>query len=106
MEAEVISILTKLKCATAPKIWKELVKQGKRTAYTTVLTVLSRLYARGFVNKREDVVNGIKQNVYELTLTDELKYEIVKEHLDLIVKMFGEEGVKYVKEYLRKNGWL
>ncbi|GAB6944995.1 hypothetical protein JCM14467A_17770 [Vulcanisaeta sp. JCM 14467] len=102
LEAEVIGILNELKEATAMTIWEELTKRGRRTAYTTVLTVLSRLYTRGFINKREKVINNVRQFVYELSIPYEVKSEIIREHLGLIIKMFGKDAIQIIKDYLNE----
>ncbi|MCG2863324.1 MAG: BlaI/MecI/CopY family transcriptional regulator [Vulcanisaeta sp.] len=100
LEAEVIGILNELGEATAITIWEELTKRGRKTAYTTVLTVLSRLYTRGFVNKREKVINNVRQYVYELAIPHEMKAEIIREYLNLIIKMFGKDAIRIIREYL------
>ena len=102
LEADVIGILNSLKEATATTIWEELAKRGRKAAYTTILTVLSRLYTRGFINKKEKVVNNTKQYVYELAISDDMKRELVKEHVDLVVKMFGRDAVNLIKQYLEE----
>ncbi|WP_069807321.1 BlaI/MecI/CopY family transcriptional regulator [Vulcanisaeta thermophila] len=102
LEADVIGILNELREATAMTIWEELAKRNKKTAYTTILTVLSRLYTRGFINKREKVINNTRQFVYELAISDDVKAEIVKDHLDLIIKMFGKDAIRIIKDYIDK----
>jgi predicted transcriptional regulator len=104
LEAEVIGILNELGEATAMAIWEELTRRGRKTAYTTVLTVLSRLYTRGFINKREKVINNIRQYVYELAIPYDVKSEIIREHVDLIVKMFGKDAIKIIRDYLDEIG--
>ena len=104
LEAEVIGILNELKEATAMTIWEELTRRGRKTAYTTVLTVLSRLYTRGFINKREKVINNVRQFVYELSIPYEVKSEIIREHLGLIIKMFGKDAIQIIKDYLSEVG--
>ncbi|GGI79580.1 BlaI/MecI/CopY family transcriptional regulator [Vulcanisaeta souniana] len=102
LEAEVIGILNELKEATAMMIWEELTKRGKKTAYTTVLTVLSRLYTRGFINKREKIINNVRQFVYELSIPYDVKSEIIKEHIGLIIKMFGNDAIQIIRDYLNE----
>ncbi|GAB6945963.1 hypothetical protein JCM16161A_00930 [Vulcanisaeta sp. JCM 16161] len=102
LEAEVIGILNELKEATAMTIWEELTKRGRKTAYTTVLTVLSRLYTRGFINKREKVINNVRQFVYELSIPYEVKSEIIREHIGLIIKMFGRDAIQIIRDYLNE----
>lgn len=104
LEAEVIGILNELGEATAMAIWEELTRRGRKTAYTTVLTVLSRLYTRGFINKREKVINNIRLYVYELAIPYDVKSEIIREHVDLIVKMFGKDAIKIIRDYLNEIG--
>ncbi len=103
LEAEVIGILNELKEATAMTIWEELTRRGKKTAYTTVLTVLSRLYTRGFINKHEKIINNIKQFVYELSIPYDVKNEIIREHIGLIIKMFGKDAIQIIRDYLNET---
>ncbi len=102
LEAEVIGILNELKEATAMTIWEELTRRGRKTAYTTVLTVLSRLYTRGFINKREKVINNVRQFVYELSIPYEVKNEIIREYVSLIIKMFGRDAIQIIRDYLNE----
>lgn len=102
LEAEVIGILNELGEATAMAIWEELTKRGKKAAYTTVLTVLSRLYTRGFINRREKIINNVRQYVYELSIPHDVKSEIIREHVDLIIRMFGKDAIKIIKDYLNE----
>ncbi|MGC8543315.1 MAG: BlaI/MecI/CopY family transcriptional regulator, partial [Vulcanisaeta sp.] len=71
---------------------------------TTVLTVLSRLYTRGFINKREKVINNVRQYVYELSIPYEVKSDIIKEHIDLIIRMFGKDAIQIIRNYLNEIG--
>jgi len=47
------------------------------------------------------VINNIRQYVYELAIPHEIKAEIIKEHLNLIIKMFGKDAIKIIKELMK-----
>lgn len=105
LEADIIGILGRLKEATANEIWNELNKAGRKTAYTTILTVLSRLYTRGgLVAKRQKAMNNAKQYVYKLTITDEMKYDLIRQHIYIIGRMFGSEGLNIMAKLLLDYG--
>ncbi|MFP3044104.1 MAG: BlaI/MecI/CopY family transcriptional regulator [Thermocladium sp.] len=104
LEADIIGILGRLKEATANEIWNELNKTGRKTAYTTILTVLSRLYTRGLVSKRQKMVNNARQYVYKLTISDEMKYDLIRQHIYIIGKMFGDEGLNIMAKLLMDYG--
>ena len=103
-EADIIGILGRLKEATANEIWNELNKTGRKTAYTTILTVLSRLYTRGLVSKRQKMINNARQYIYKLTISDEMKYDLIRQHIYIIGKMFGDEGLNIMAKLLMDYG--
>ncbi len=53
-ELEVMGILWRRGRGTVRDVLEDLRKQGRRLAYTTVLTLLGRLEKRGYVQKKSD----------------------------------------------------
>jgi BlaI family penicillinase repressor len=53
-ELEVMGALWRLKSATVREVLEELEGQGRRLAYTTVLTLLARLERRGYVQANRE----------------------------------------------------
>ncbi len=53
-ELEVLSSLWRLHRGTVREVLEDLQKQGRRLAYTTVLTLLGRLERRGYVQSLRD----------------------------------------------------
>ncbi len=40
--------------------------------------------------------------MYELSIPYEVKSEIIREHLGLIIKMFGKDAIQIIKDYLNE----
>jgi predicted transcriptional regulator len=53
-ELEVLGVLWKLRKATVREVLEALEAQGRKLAYTTVLTLLGRLERRGYVHCRRE----------------------------------------------------
>jgi predicted transcriptional regulator len=51
LEAEVMRIIWRNGSATVREVWRELRDDGKRLAYTTVMTVMVRLHEKGVLHR-------------------------------------------------------
>ena len=58
LETEVLSSLRDLREAPAGDVRKALEQRGTRVAYTTVATILSRLFEKGLVRRRRETCRG------------------------------------------------
>jgi predicted transcriptional regulator len=99
LETEVISSLRDLGEAPARDVRQSLQKRGTRVAYTTVATILSRLYAKGLVRRRRETCRGGERYVYR-TADVERKYLV--NLLKGVVAMFGPAGVVHLNEEIAK----
>ena len=54
LEAEIMRIVWSKKSATVREVWQELRSEGKRLAYTTVMTVMVRLYEKGVLRRTKE----------------------------------------------------
>jgi predicted transcriptional regulator len=99
LETEVLGALRQLNEAPARDVRKALDRQGTRVAYTTVATILSRLYEKGLVRRRRESCRGGERYVYR-TADVEQKYLI--NLLRGVVAMFGPAGVVHLNEEIAK----
>ncbi len=99
LESEVLGALRELDEAPARDVRKALDQRGTRVAYTTVATILSRLYDKGLVRRRRESCRGGERYVYR-TADVEQKYLI--NLLRGVVAMFGPAGVVHLNEEIAK----
>ncbi|MGD0256969.1 MAG: BlaI/MecI/CopY family transcriptional regulator [Thermoplasmata archaeon] len=99
LETEVLGALRELDEAPARDVRTALDRQGTRVAYTTVATILSRLYDKGLVRRRRETCRGGERYVYR-TADVEQKYLI--NLLRGVVAMFGPAGVVHLNEEIAK----
>ena len=99
LESEVLGTLRGLGEAPARDVRKALEGRGVRVAYTTVATILSRLYVKGLVKRRRETCRGGERYVYR-PANVEHKYLI--NVLRGVVDMFGPAGVVHLNEEIAK----
>jgi predicted transcriptional regulator len=101
LETEVLVALRALKEAPAATVRRSLEDRGIRVAYTTVATILARLYAKGLVRRRREPCRGGERYIYR-TANVEQKYLL--NLLRGVVAMFGPAGVVHLNEEIAKLG--
>jgi predicted transcriptional regulator len=99
LETEVLGSLRDLKEAPARDVRKSLERRGTRVAYTTVATILSRLYDKGLVRRRREACRGGERYVYRPANVEQ-KY--LMNLLRGVVAMFGPAGVVHLNEEIAK----
>jgi predicted transcriptional regulator len=99
LETEVLGALRELQEAPARDVRKALDHRGIRVAYTTVATILSRLYDKGLVRRRRETCRGGERYVYRAADVEQ-KYLI--NLLRGVVAMFGPAGVVHLNEEIAK----
>lgn len=99
LESEVLLSLRDLREAPARSVRASLERRGVKVAYTTVATILGRLFAKGMVKRRRETCRGGERYVYR-PVDFERKY--LRNLLDGVVSMFGPAGVVHLNEELTK----
>ncbi len=99
LETEVLAALRELKEAPARDVRRVLERRGFRVAYTTVATILSRLYEKDLVQRRRETCRGGERYVYRPAAVEQ-KYLV--NLLRGVVAMFGPAGVVHLNEELAK----
>ena len=91
LQAEVMDVLWERKTATVREVVEQLNKRRRRKlAYTTVLTLVSRLYARGLL-EREPESRGFRY--YPACSRDELLAQLSDELIDRLLDDFGQIAI-------------
>ncbi len=99
LESDVLRSLSDLGEAPARTVRRQLERQGTRVAYTTVATILTRLYDKGVVKRRRETCRGGERYVYR-PVDFERKY--LQNLLRGVVAMFGPAGVVHLNEEIEK----
>jgi len=99
LETEVLTSLRTLGEAPAREVRTDLEKNGTRVAYTTVATILSRLFVKGLVRRRRETCRGGERYVYRPA---EVEQKYLLNLLKGVVAMFGPAGVVHLNEEIAK----
>ncbi len=99
LESEVLAALRELGEAPARNVRKTLERRGRRVAYTTVATILSRLHAKGLVKRRRESCRGGERYVYR---AGNVEQKYLANLLRSVVAMFGAAGVVHLNEEIAK----
>ncbi|MCS7191990.1 MAG: BlaI/MecI/CopY family transcriptional regulator [Armatimonadetes bacterium] len=100
LEAEIMRILWNKKSATVREVWLEMRSQGRRLAYTTVMTVMARLYEKGMLSR---VKEGKGYRYFPNQPREKMLRKFVDSIVDRIVAIFGEPAISYLAEVIRKR---
>ncbi|HYA56954.1 MAG TPA: BlaI/MecI/CopY family transcriptional regulator [Thermoplasmata archaeon] len=99
LEAEVLATLRELNEAPAREVRRSLESRGIRVAYTTVATILSRLFDKGYVRRRRETCRGGERYVYRPA---DVEQKYLQNLLRAVVTMFGPAGVVHLDEEISK----
>jgi predicted transcriptional regulator len=99
LETEVMTSLRELGEAPAAGIRRALSERGVKVAYTTVATILSRLFDKGLVKRRRETCRGGERYVYRAA---EVEQKYLRNLLRGVVAMFGPAGVVHLNEEIAK----
>ena len=99
LETEVLVAVRELGEAPARDVRVALERRGLHLAYTTVATILARLYARGLVRRRSESCQGGERYVYR---SAEVEQKYLRTLLRGVVAMFGPAGVVHLNEEIAK----
>jgi predicted transcriptional regulator len=99
LETEVLVSLRELGEAPARDIRQSLAGRGTKVAYTTVATILGRLFEKGLVRRRRETCRGGERYVYR---SADLEQKYLVNLLKGVVAMFGPAGVVHLNEEIAK----
>jgi BlaI family penicillinase repressor len=99
LQVETLHALQKLGKASTRDVLMEL-RGKKQIAYTTVNTVLDRLYRRGLVKRSKAPGRGGKKYIYSPATRAYLRSNIVPQALNTLVSAFGPSVISAIHEGL------
>ena len=95
LEMQIISVLKAKGFSNGRGILTELKKANKNIAYTTVSTVLFRLYEKGLVDRKEERYRGGKRYIYYYK---NIETEYVNSVMENILATFGKPALAHFLE--------
>ncbi|XGI82954.1 BlaI/MecI/CopY family transcriptional regulator [Halorutilales archaeon Cl-col2-1] len=100
LEAKVLGVLEDEGEASVREVVDGLEERGEDKAYTTVGTILDRLYEKDIIERREEPYKGGSRYVYEYVDFEE---DYLNEILRDVVDLFGCEGIDSLHEKISKK---
>lgn len=101
LQAEILGVLQKLGTASARDIINEM-QPNKHLAYTTVSTVLNRLYRKGLVKRSKVVGRGGVKYVYSYATPTSKRARLVQRALGGLVNAFGPSVIPTIYDSLEQ----
>jgi len=98
LEAELLGAVHKLGNASAREVMNEV--SSRHLAYTTISTVLDRLYQKGMVKRTRAICRGGTKYVYSSSSSTDVRAGIVNKALDRLVSAFGPSIVLTIYDSL------
>jgi len=98
LEAEILGAVHRLGKASAREVMKEV--SSRHLAYTTISTVLDRLYQKGMVKRTRVISRGGTKYLYSSSSSADLRASIVNKALDRLVSAFGPSIVPTIYDSL------
>ncbi|HKS59513.1 MAG TPA: BlaI/MecI/CopY family transcriptional regulator [Thermoplasmata archaeon] len=99
LETEVLAALRELGEAPARQVRGRLAERGVAVAYTTVATILGRLFAKGIVERSRETCRGGERYVYRYR---DIEHRYIQNLLRRVVALFGPSGVVHLNEEIAK----
>jgi predicted transcriptional regulator len=99
LQAEILGVVQRLGKASAREVMNEI--EGRRhVAYTTVGTVLDRLYRKGLLRRTKIVGRGGAKYLYYPTPSEDIQTNLVQRALNQLVSAFGPSIVPTIYDNL------
>ncbi len=95
LESEVVAVLQDLKEATTRQVLDGVTRRGHAVAYTTVSTILTRLHAKGVIDRKSEPFKGGERYRYVYKDIEEAYLDSL---LSGLVSVFGRPGVTHLAE--------
>ncbi len=101
LEQEIVAVLKELREANTRAVLDGVRGRGKRVAYTTVSTVLTRLHAKGVIARRGEPFRGGERYLYSYR---DIEDAYIEDLLGGLVTTFGRPGLDHLAERLEGFG--
>jgi len=91
LETEIMEIIWRLKSASVREVLQHLLKRRRQSAYTTIMTIMSRLAKKGILKRR---FNGSGSYIYTPTQDKKTFFATnSRGTIERLIKQFGEVAV-------------
>ena len=100
LERDVNAVLQEIREGRTRDILSGVNGRGHRVAYTTVSTILTRLHAKGLIDRRPEPFRGGERYVYGYK---DIEDAYIDDLLDGLVRVYGAPGVERLRE--RIEAW-
>jgi len=100
LEADILGAVQKLGKASAREVMEQV--SDRHLAYTTISTVLDRLYQKGMVKRSRVIGRGGTKYLYSSSSSADLRANIVNKALDRLVSAFGPSIVPTIYDSLNE----
>lgn len=101
LQAEILGAIQKLGKASAREIMGEI-GTHRQVAYTTISTVLDRLFKKGLVKRSKMTGRGGAKYVYSYAAPAEMRASLVQRALNQLVSAFGPSIVPTIYDSLEQ----
>jgi len=99
LQAEILGVVKRLGKASARDVLREL-DATRNVAYTTVGTVLDRLYRKGLLRRTKTIARGGTKYVYSPTPSEDFQTNLIQKALNQLVNAFGPSIVPMIYDNL------
>jgi predicted transcriptional regulator len=99
LESEVVAVLQDIKEGTTRRVLDGVTNRGHRVAYTTVSTILTRLHAKGVIDRRSEPFKGGERYRY---LYKDIEEAYLDDVLSGVVSVFGRPGVAHLAQKIER----
>ena len=99
LQSDILGSLQKLGKASVREVLEEI-GEDRKIAYTTVSTVLDRLYRKGLVKRTKTIGRGGTRYLYSYAATANTRTSLVRRSLDQLVSAFGPSIVPTIYDNL------
>ena len=101
LQAEILGVVQRLGKASAREVMWEI-EDKHHVAYTTVGTVLDRLYHKGMLNRTKTIGRGGSKYLYFPTASGDVQTSVVQRALNQLVSAFGPSVVPTIYDNLER----
>lgn len=95
LESDVVAVLQERREATTRQVLEGVNRRGHQVAYTTVSTILTRLHAKGVIDRRSEPFKGGERYLYAYKDIEDAYLDSL---LGGLVNVFGRPGVTHLAE--------
>jgi len=99
LQSDILGSLQKLGKASVREVMEEI-GGDRKIAYTTVSTVLDRLYRKGLVKRTKTIGRGGTRYLYSYAATANTRTSLVRRSLNQLVSAFGPSIVPTIYDNL------